>query len=109
MVFIKRFGGDFDEVTWTSVSIMASESSRLTEIETTTMSLSKLKCPRFHPHLMPVQLQAVVQPRLASTASTAHYPYPSHRHPKPHEIFHLPLSASQAEIKSRCAYRCNAC
>jgi len=38
---------------------------------------------------------------LASTASMAHYPYPSHRHPKPHEIFHLPLSASQAEIKSR--------
>jgi hypothetical protein len=27
-----------------------------------------------------------------------------YKHPKPHEIFHLPLTASQADIKSRCTH-----
>ncbi|KAG6381832.1 hypothetical protein JVT61DRAFT_441 [Boletus reticuloceps] len=45
-----------------------------------------------------------VQPvftRLASTSSKHPFPFPSHRHPTPHEIFHLPRSASQDEIKTR--------
>lgn len=40
------------------------------------------------------------QTRSAST-STNPYPYPVHRHPTPHQIFHLPQSASQNHIKDR--------
>ncbi|EIM79342.1 uncharacterized protein STEHIDRAFT_143265 [Stereum hirsutum FP-91666 SS1] len=29
------------------------------------------------------------------------YPFPMHRHPTPHQIFHLDVGASQADIKSR--------
>ncbi|KIY51893.1 hypothetical protein FISHEDRAFT_20784, partial [Fistulina hepatica ATCC 64428] len=29
------------------------------------------------------------------------YPFPSKAHPTPHEIFHLPATASQADIKAR--------
>jgi hypothetical protein len=45
--------------------------------------------------------------RCASTArsSTNPYPYPSNSSPTPHQIFHLPLSASQEEVKSRCVHR----
>lgn len=32
------------------------------------------------------------------------YPYPMHKQPTPHEIFHLRHSASPAEIKARCVY-----
>lgn len=42
--------------------------------------------------------------RFASTDAAGHYPFPTHRHPQPHEIFHLPKGASQAEIRSRCMY-----
>jgi len=46
--------------------------------------------------------------RLAHTLDGAYrnesnpFPYPRHRHPTPHQIFHLPYSATEAEIKSRC-------
>ena len=44
--------------------------------------------------------------RNASTTrgSTNPYPYPSNSNPTPHQIFHLPLSASQQEVKSRCVH-----
>ena len=32
------------------------------------------------------------------------YPYPAHRNPTPHQIFHLPHSASDADIKARCMF-----
>lgn len=45
--------------------------------------------------------------RFASTSSSASsstpFPFPTHRNPSPHQIFHLPLNASQVEIKARCA------
>lgn len=44
--------------------------------------------------------------RHASTACGL-YPFPSHRNPTPHEIFHLPRGASQAQIKARCEYICD--
>jgi hypothetical protein len=44
--------------------------------------------------------------RFASTSSSASsstpFPFPTHRNPSPHQIFHLPLNASQVEIKARC-------
>jgi len=45
--------------------------------------------------------------RLASTSSSrSHpncnpYPYPSHRNPTPHQIFHLPVNATEDDIKTR--------
>src|ERR1700687_1024632 len=30
------------------------------------------------------------------------FPYPSHRNPTPHQIFHLPQNATEADIKARC-------
>ncbi|KIM77395.1 hypothetical protein PILCRDRAFT_825358 [Piloderma croceum F 1598] len=65
------------------------------------MPLSKLKCAQLGFHFIPSHLRYAVQARLASTASSTPYSFPAHRHPKPHEIFHLPLGASQAEIKRR--------
>ena len=45
--------------------------------------------------------------RLVSTASSSSptsppFPFPTHRNPTPHQIFHLPPGASQANIKARC-------
>lgn len=41
--------------------------------------------------------------RLAHTIHSHNpFPYPSHRNPTPHQIFHLPRSATEAEIKARC-------
>ncbi|KAI0630460.1 hypothetical protein C8Q77DRAFT_1133143 [Trametes polyzona] len=37
--------------------------------------------------------------RYASTAAS--YPFPTHAHPTPHQIFHLPMSATQKQIKDR--------
>jgi hypothetical protein len=76
----------------------------MVHFESWTMPLTKLKCTQLCFHFIPSHLRYVVQVRLASTASSTPYSYPTHRHPKPHEIFHLPLGASQAEIKSRCMY-----
>lgn len=30
------------------------------------------------------------------------FPYPTHRNPTPHQLFHLPHNATEADIKSRC-------
>ncbi|KAH9988567.1 hypothetical protein BJV77DRAFT_929202, partial [Russula vinacea] len=42
--------------------------------------------------------------RLASTSHSSTptpFLFPAHRNPTPHQIFHLPSNASQAEIKAR--------
>ncbi|KAF8891633.1 hypothetical protein BD779DRAFT_1512218 [Infundibulicybe gibba] len=52
----------------------------------------------FRRHLRPV-LRFHSQVRASS--SKAQLPYPSNPNPTPHQIFHLPLSASQSEIKAR--------
>ncbi|TFK25232.1 DnaJ-domain-containing protein [Coprinopsis marcescibilis] len=35
------------------------------------------------------------------SSSNAQYPFPSHRNPTPHDIFHLPRNATEADIKTR--------
>ena len=50
-----------------------------------------------HPHKL------LFQTRRMSTHATQ-YPFPKHAHPTPHQIFHLPVGATQKEIKSRCAH-----
>ncbi|KAJ2973527.1 hypothetical protein NUW54_g12049 [Trametes sanguinea] len=40
------------------------------------------------------------QARCASTSSVS-YPFPSHAHPTPHQIFHLSPGATQSQIKAR--------
>ncbi|KAI0248772.1 hypothetical protein BJV78DRAFT_1130825 [Lactifluus subvellereus] len=51
------------------------------------------------------RLHNVIGPtRLASTSTSStspKFPFPTHRNPTPHQIFHLPPGASQAEIKAR--------
>ena len=39
-----------------------------------------------------------------SSPSSAPFPFPAHRNPTPHQIFHLPSNAPQAEIKARCTF-----
>jgi hypothetical protein len=39
-----------------------------------------------------------------SSPSSTPFPFPAHRNPTPHQIFHLPSDASQAEIKARCMF-----
>ncbi|KAL4065708.1 hypothetical protein V8B97DRAFT_1122862 [Scleroderma yunnanense] len=49
-------------------------------------------------------LQSTIRvPFIVRHASTfcGPYPFPTHRHPTPHEIFHLPRNASQEKIKAR--------
>ncbi|KAI0305584.1 hypothetical protein B0F90DRAFT_1923992 [Multifurca ochricompacta] len=48
------------------------------------------------------QLPYLVQKGTITTNSgTNPYPYPSHANPTPHQIFHLPPTASQKEVKAR--------
>ncbi|KDQ61975.1 hypothetical protein JAAARDRAFT_31462 [Jaapia argillacea MUCL 33604] len=78
---------------------------------------------RLNLHLLPSQIQVLVHVRLASTANVGAdtsssadaerhgrhkphhhhvpYPFPTHPNPTPHQIFHLPVGASQSDIKSR--------
>jgi hypothetical protein len=44
----------------------------------------------------------VTHARLASSSTSSRFPFPSHRNPTPHQIFHLLPGASQADIKARC-------
>jgi len=37
-----------------------------------------------------------------ATLSSNRYPYPTHKCPTPHQIFHLPQSATESDIKARC-------
>lgn len=57
---------------------------------------------------MHVRATECVLPRLiirhASGSCRRPFPFPSGTNPTPHEIFHLPRSASQDEIKIRCEY-----
>lgn len=39
--------------------------------------------------------------RAASTSANP-YPFPKAAHPTPHQIFHLPRSATRADVKARC-------
>ncbi|KIL60463.1 hypothetical protein M378DRAFT_187775 [Amanita muscaria Koide BX008] len=59
---------------------------------------------------LPPQLHILVQCRLASAASSAsstadeaerRFAFPAHPRPTPYQIFHLPSTASQKEIKTR--------
>lgn len=45
--------------------------------------------------------------RHVSTSSNP-YPYPTHPNPQPHQIFHLPRSATQRQIKERCRWTLHA-
>ena len=48
---------------------------------------------------LPTRLQNTIHSRLASSTL---FPFPTHKYPNPHEIFHLAQGSSQAEIKTRC-------
>ncbi|KAI0759958.1 hypothetical protein BD413DRAFT_607376 [Trametes elegans] len=45
-------------------------------------------------------LFVVEQSRTASTSANP-YPFPTQAHPSPHQIFHLPKSATRADVKAR--------
>ncbi|KAM5530642.1 hypothetical protein V8D89_011564 [Ganoderma adspersum] len=47
-----------------------------------------------------LRLSTVHHARFAST-SAGPYPFPTHARPTPHQIFHLPVGASQNDIKAR--------
>ncbi|KAJ7780065.1 hypothetical protein DFH07DRAFT_793606 [Mycena maculata] len=65
-----------------------------------TIGLMAGKCSRLS-HL-PSHLQSLIRARLSySTASSSPYSFPSRPHPTPHEIFHLPRGASQADVRRR--------
>ncbi|OBZ74060.1 hypothetical protein A0H81_06493 [Grifola frondosa] len=50
-----------------------------------------------HMPISPILAQA----RYASTSSLYNFPFPKNSHPTPHQIFHLPIGASQQDIKTR--------
>ena len=55
---------------------------------------------------LPISRLARPSASITTTASGSNpYPYPPHSKPTPHQIFHLPLTASQKEVKSRCLHR----
>lgn len=55
------------------------------------------------PHL---RMRPSAASRHASTSAGA-YPFPTHARPTPHQIFHLPIGATQKDIKARCRYYVN--
>jgi hypothetical protein len=60
------------------------------------IAVASCSLPYAHSHL-------VTHARLASSSTSSRFPFPSHRNPTPHQIFHLSPGASQADIKARCA------
>ena len=48
-------------------------------------------------------LNFALHSRLASTSTSSPYPFPQAQNPSPWQIFHLQPSASQQDIKARCA------
>ena len=77
------------------------------EVQVTHMQFSfavaagSLPCTHRHLHNL------VGHTRLLSTAASSAptsppFPFPAHRNPTPHQIFHLSPGASQADIKARC-------
>ncbi|KAN0129358.1 hypothetical protein V8E53_012842 [Lactarius tabidus] len=61
------------------------------------IAVASCSFPYAHSHL-------VTHARLASSSTSSRFPFPSHRNPTPHQIFHLLPGASQADIKARCTY-----
>ena len=59
------------------------------------------QCAR--PRHAPLVSNTCFSKRLASTSANP-YPYPTTSNPTPHQIFHLPLSATKAEVRARCLY-----
>lgn len=62
------------------------------------VATGSLPCTHGHLHNL------VGHARLASTSTSSTsppYPFPTHRNPTPHQIFHLSAGASQADIKAR--------
>jgi hypothetical protein len=52
------------------------------------------------------RLARLSAPTITTASSSSNpYPYPPHSNPTAHQIFHLPLTASQKEVKSRCLHR----
>lgn len=47
-------------------------------------------------------LSSGVSQTTSASSSKNPYPFPSHRNPTPHQIFHLDTTASDAQIKARC-------
>jgi hypothetical protein len=43
-------------------------------------------------------------PSSSSSSFTNPYPYPTHNNPTPHQIFHLPSSATENDVKARCMF-----
>jgi hypothetical protein len=70
------------------------------------MSVVRCHLPMHLRVTLPCQLHHIVgHTRRASTSPSStptQFPFPAHRNPTPHQIFHLPLNASHAEIKARC-------
>ena len=67
------------------------------------IAVATCSLPCVHTHLPNL---TTTHARLASThassSKSSPFPFPSHRNPTPHQIFHLPPGASQADIKARC-------
>src|SRR5258708_3703540 len=59
-------------------------------------------CTR-HPHVRPISSSSNLHATATATASE-YIPFPTHPRPTPHQIFHLPQTATDAEIKSRCEW-----
>jgi len=57
--------------------------------------------PCSYPHLNHFTSRIRFASVSTSSSTSTRFPFPAHRNPTPHQIFHLPLSASQAEIKTR--------
>ncbi|KAI0074936.1 hypothetical protein K474DRAFT_1692044 [Panus rudis PR-1116 ss-1] len=39
--------------------------------------------------------------RASTSSSSSSYPFPTHSHPTPHQIFHLPVGATKSDVKAR--------
>jgi hypothetical protein len=60
--------------------------------------------PCTHSHTINLIAHARLASTSTSTPSSTPFSFPRHRNPTPHQIFHLPSNASQAEIKARCMF-----
>ncbi|KAN0129367.1 hypothetical protein V8E53_012851 [Lactarius tabidus] len=62
------------------------------------IAVASCSLPCAHSHLV---AHARLVSTSASSSKTPPFPFPAHRNPTPHQIFHLPHGASQADIKAR--------
>ena len=87
-----------------TVRVFAKDKIRCCHLTVTRVCVMHLKAalPRaysqLYKHLIGCARFASTSP---STTSTP-FLFPAHHNPTPHQIFHLPLNASQADIKARC-------